>query len=184
LAGRSVDRFIPKDLEVAVKPICLVGSAVVVCLLASVAGTAIAASSKSSTKTSKAFCSVKTSIVPPAADPAVLPPASQGTEYGSAHCSGGLGHGVQADSFTVPSSGDTLARYTMYFGTGSVHGTYHLTPQSSSLNFLATNWTGTMKVTGGTGAWKGVKGTGTMKCSTADGVHTTCKDHLKLKMAG
>jgi len=165
-----------------VKRICLVGSAVAVCLLASVAGTAIAASGKS--KTTKVPCSVKTTIVPAAGDSAVSPPASQGTEFGSANCGGGLGHGVQADSFTVPDSGDTVAKYTMYFATGSVHGTYDLTPQSSSLNFLATTWTGTMKVTGGTGTWKGVKGTGTMKCSSADGVHTSCKDHLKLKMAG
>ena len=164
------------------KRICLVGTAVAVCLLASIAGTAFAASSKS--KTTKVSCSASTSIVPPAGDSAVLPPAAQGTEYGTANCGGGLGHGVQADSFDVPADGDTVAKYTMYFATGNVHGTYDLTPQSSSLNFLSTTWTGTIKVTGGTGAWKGVKGTGTMKCSTPDDIHTSCKDHLKLKMAG
>jgi hypothetical protein len=102
-------------------------------------------------------------------------------QYGPAKCGSLLGAGVQKDSFTVPTSGDTVAKYVMYFNTGTIHGTYDLTPQSSSLNFLATSWTGTLKVLGGTGAYKGVTGTGKMKCGSPDGVHTSCTDKLKLK---
>lgn len=159
--------------------ICLASAALSVCLLASIAGTAIAASSKSSTH--KVKCSTAYSIAVANGESAVLPPESSGTEYGTARCGTLLGGGVQRDTFTVPASGDTVAKYVMYFNTGSIHGTYDLTPQSSSLNFLATDWTGTMKVLGGTGAYKGVKGTGTMTCASNDGVHSSCTDRLKLK---
>jgi hypothetical protein len=37
-------------------------------------------------------------------------------------------------------------------------------------------------VTGGSGSYNGVTGTGTMKCKTLDGVHTTCTDKLELKV--
>jgi hypothetical protein len=149
-----------------------------------VAGTALAASSKSSakaTKATKVSCSVSTSIAVAKGQSDVLPPMAQGDEYGPAKCGSLLGAGVQKDSFTVPTSGDTVAKYVMYFNTGTIHGTYDLTPQSSSLNFLATSWTGTLKVLGGIGAYKGVTGTGKMKCGSPDGVHTSCTDKLKLK---
>ena len=161
--------------------ICLVGATLSVCLLASLAGTALAASSKSSAKATKVSCSVSTSIAVANGQSNVLPPVAQGDEYGPAKCGSLLGAGVQKDSFTVPTSGDTVAKYVMYFNTGTIHGTYDLTPQSSSLNFLATNWTGTLKVLGGTGAYKRVTGTGKMKCGSPDGIHTSCTDKLKLK---
>lgn len=160
--------------------ICLLGATLGVCLLASVAGTALAASSKGGS-TTKVRCSTNTSIIIANGDTGVSPPISQGTEYGTASCNKQFGSGVQKDSFTVPDSGDTVAKYTLYFSTGSIHGTYDLTPQSGSLNFLATSWTGTLKVLGGTGAFKGMTGTGTMNCGTQDGIHSSCKDKLKLK---
>ncbi len=157
--------------------ICLVGAALSVCLLASVAGTAIAASGKSMTKVA---CVTKTSISIASGDTGVLPPVAQGSEFGTVSCNKMFGGGVQKDTFTVPTTGDTMAKYALYFATGTIHGTYDLTPQSSSLNFLADNWTGTLKVLGGTGAYKGVTGTGTMACSSLDEIHTTCTDKLKL----
>lgn len=165
---------------------CLLGAAVSGCLLASVAGTALAAPGKSKTKTktttTNVACSTKTTIMVANGASDVLPPVSQGFEYGDAHCNKGLGSGVQKDSFTVPASGDTMAKVWLYFPTGTLHGTYDLTPQSSSLNFLNTSWTGTLKVLGGTGAYKGVTGTGTLVCNSADQVHTNCTDKLKLKV--
>jgi hypothetical protein len=159
--------------------ICLVGVTLSVCLLASVAGTAVAASSKSSGKY-KVSCSVSTTIAVASGQTDVLPPVAQGSEYGPLTC-GKLGSGVQKDAFTVPLSGDTVAKYTMYFGAGTIHGTYDISPQSSSLNFLASTWMGTLKVLGGTGAYKAVTGTGTMKCGSQDGIHVSCTDKLKLK---
>jgi hypothetical protein len=127
-------------------------------------------------------CSTKTSIMIPSGSSSVSPPAQQGTEFGTGSCGQPLGNGVQHDSFTVPASGDTLAKYTLYFKTGTLSGRYDLTPTGgTSQNFLETDWTGTMKVTGGTGAFKGATGTGTMVCKTMDGVHSTCTDKLRVK---
>jgi hypothetical protein len=164
--------------------ICL-GAALGACILASLAGSAFAASGKSNSKSSssstKVHCATNTSIAVANGVTDVEPPVAQGSEYGTASCNKGLGAGVQKDTFNVPASGDTIAKYTLYFKAGSIHGTYDLTPQSSELNFLATSWMGTLKVLGGTGALKGVTGTGTMMCNSADGIHTSCTDKLKLK---
>ena len=165
--------------------ICLVGAALSLCPLAFVAGPAVAATghrSKHNSAAAKAVtCAAKTSIMIASGDTQVLPPAQQGGEYGIVRCAKMLGSGVQADTFTVPASGDTIAKFAMYFGTGMVKGTYDLTPQSTGLNFLETDWTGTMKILGGTGAYKGVTGAGKMVCKSMDGIHTTCTDRLKLK---
>jgi hypothetical protein len=163
--------------------ICLVGAALSVCPLAFIAGNATAASTKSKSPVTKVACASKTSIMVANGDTGVSPPVSQGSEYGPVQCGGTLGRGILSDSFTVPASGDTVAKYTMYFHTGTVHGTYDISPQPGSLNFLETDWTGTLKVLGGTGAYKAVTGTGTMTCKSLDGIHTTCADKLKLKGA-
>lgn len=163
--------------------ICAAGIALSVGPLALLAGAtgATAKSSKSRVKSTHVVCRVSTSIAVAPGDTSVLPPVSQGSEYGTLSCGGKLlGGGVQRDSFNVPVSGDTLASYTLYFGTGALHGTYDLTPQQIGLNFYATAWAGTLEVTGGTGAFKGYKGTGTMTCQSDDGIHTTCSDRLTL----
>ncbi len=146
-----------------------------------VAATATAASSTSKATVSKVKCSSSTSVTVPAGSNSVLPPAQSGTEYGTISCNKLVGGGVQRDTFNVPASGNTNANVWMYFKGGSLHGSYTLVPSSSSANFLEEDWTGTVNVTGGSGAYKGFTGTGTMKCRTLDGVHTTCTDKLKLK---
>lgn len=157
----------------------LVGAVLGICPLASVAGSASAAGTASPKQ--KVKCATRTSIMLPAGQSSVAPPAQQGSEYGNVHCAK-LGNGVQQDTFTGLASGDTVAKYWMYFHGGTLYGKYDLTPQGgSSSSFLATDWTGTMKVLGGTGAYKGVTGVGTMLCKTMDGVHTACTDRLKLK---
>lgn len=162
--------------------ICVVGIALSVGPLALLAGAtaATAKSSKSKSKATSVSCKVSTSIAVAAGATQVLAPVSSGDEYGMASCGKMLGGGVQRDAFNVPVSGDTLASYTLYFGTGTLHGTYDLTPQTTGLNFYSTTWMGTLKVMGGTGSFKGYKGTGTMACVSNDGIHTTCTDKLKL----
>ena len=162
--------------------ICVAGAALGLCPLAFLAGSAAAAKTKSSAGGGpKIVCSTKTSIMIPSGESSVSPPAQQGSEYGTASCAKPLGGGIQRDSFSVPASGDTVAKYTLYFRTGTLSGTYDLTPTGESQNFLETDWTGAMKVTGGTGAFKGAKGVGTMACKTMDGIHTTCTDKLRVK---
>lgn len=163
--------------------ICVVGAALSVFLLAIGVASATASKSKSrgSNKPVAVTCHAKTSIGVPAGQTGVTPPVSKGSEYGTATC-GKLGHGVQSDKFNIASSGDTLATYTWYLPTGTIRGKYDLTPQEGTLNFLAVTYTGSIKVTGGTGAFAGTKGTGTMTCSSPDSVHTSCTDKLKLHM--
>lgn len=168
--------------------ICLLGTALSVLPLAFGVG---AATAKTKTPTKKPTvkvlhlaCTTNTSIVIALGDTGVTPPTSQGQEYGTSNCESPLGSGVQSDNFTVPDSGDTVATYWWYFHTGAVHGTYDLTPQEGSFNdtnFLEVDWLGTLTVTGGTGEFAGITGTGTMACTTLDGIHTTCNDKLKLK---
>ena len=125
-------------------------------------------------------CVTNVGIMVANGDSAVTPPVQQGSEYGTVHC-GKWGSGVQGDSFTVPDSGDTVADFTWYLRTGTVSGHYDLTPQEGTLNFLNATYDGTLTVTGGTGTFSGIKGTGTMTCATQDGIHTSCTDKLKVK---
>jgi hypothetical protein len=165
-----------------IRRICLVGVALGAVTLAF--GVAVATASKSKTtkaKSTTVYCDTSVSIAVPATDTDVTPAATSGNEYGSVICHQ-LGHGVQADSFTVPNSGDTVARFTFYMPTGTLSGTYDLTPQTGSLGsgFASVSYLGTLKVTHGTGALAGVTGTGTMTCSSPDSIHTSCTDKLKL----
>jgi hypothetical protein len=138
------------------------------------------AARRSKSKPVTIVCKTEVGVMIAAGDTAVTPPAAQGSEYGRASCGKPLGAGAQSDRFTVPDSGDTLAKFTLYFPSGSLHGTYDLTPQSGDLNFLSVGYRGTVKVDGGTGTFQGMKGTGAMSCKTPDGIHTTCTDKFKL----
>ena len=126
-------------------------------------------------------CTTNVGIMIDSGDTGVLPPVQQGTEYGTVKCGKLLGQGVQADAFTVsPITGNTQAHYTLFFHTGSVHGTYTLVPQEAELNFLEVDYLGKLTLGGGTGAYRGLKGTGKMTCQSLDGIHTTCKLELGL----
>ena len=74
------------------------------------------------------------------------------------------------------------ANFTWYFRTGTLSGKYELTPRERTLNFLNVTYDGTLTVTGGTGTYRGIKGSGTMTCATQDGIHTSCTDKLKVKL--
>lgn len=144
---------------------------------------AMEATAASTTAVTKVACTTKVAIgIAPGAT-LLVPPVDQGVEYGAVRCGKLFGNGVQADAFKVPVSGDVLSKYTLYFPSGTVKGAYHLIPQEGSFtdtNFSAVDYLGKLTVTGGTGAFQGVKGTGTMTCSTPDGIHTRCVDKLKL----
>lgn len=148
-----------------------------------------AAANKSATKPTKPTvlkCHMSVSAVPPAGSNTVDQPPAQGFSYGQVHCPS-LGGGVEAQSFNVPDSGDTVGKYWQYFGTGTIHGKFDLSPEEgsgslSSTSFESESWTGTVTVTGGTGTLAGAAGTkGTMNCTSDDTVHLTCTEKIKLK---
>jgi len=139
----------------------------------------------------KLHCTLSLTTEPPPGSNSVDQPASQGSQYGPIHCGRvGFGGGIEADSFTVPDSGDTVGKFTQYFKTGTIKGSFDITPQESeftSTNFESQTWVGTMKIVGGTGVYSGIKsqkGTGVLKCSSPDSVHLTCTEKIKVSMAG
>jgi hypothetical protein len=119
---------------------------------------------------------------------AVIPPVQQGSQYGPLRCGKLLGSGIQAESFTLLDSGDLQGKYAQYFGTGTVHGTFALTPQdtgppSSTTTFANVAYTGTVDVLGGTGAFRKAAGKGKLACASTDGVHFSCTETVRIALA-
>jgi hypothetical protein len=161
------------------RSLCLAGTALGLLPLSLGVATA-AAGGKPARPVAKVACRTSLAITVASGASSVTPPVQKGDEFGSAACNKLFGSGVQADAFTVRSGGNSIGKYTLYFSTGTIHGTYDLTPQEGSLNFLSVDETGPMTVMGGTGTYQGAKGTGTMTCRSQDGIHTKCVDRLKL----
>ena len=115
-------------------------------------------------------------------------PPSQGAQYGPVNCHGAtaFGGGMIATKFNVPDSGDTVGKYTQFFKTGTVKGTFDLTPTESNFSatsFTAQSWQGTLKILSGTGVYQGIKDKklGTFKCTSVDSVHLKCVEKVTLK---
>jgi hypothetical protein len=154
-------------------------------------GVASAAAAKTKAKTTpkpvkfKVTCKSSVGTVPAADDNAVVPPADHGSQYGSVRCGKVFGGGIQADSFKLLDTGDLQGSWAQYYGVGTIHGQFALTPAdtgppSSTTTFSAVTYSGTVTVAGGTGAYKKATGKGTMNCSSTDGVHFACSDTVKV----
>jgi hypothetical protein len=130
-------------------------------------------------------CHISLSTVPPPGSPAVEQPPAKGSQYGPVGCKQ-LGSGIEQDNFKVPDTGDTVGKYWQYFGNGSIHGKFDLTPTEasgalSSSSFSNEAWVGTVTVTGGTGALANAAGKkGTLKCTSGDTVHLRCTEKIEL----
>jgi hypothetical protein len=170
-----------------VRRISLVGAAIIAALLIAAAA-AVAAKTpvKAKPVTTKVTCTLALTAEVPAGDTVVTPGDPQGTQFGFVHCGKLFGSGVQTDPYAQTSSGDVVGSYRQYFATGSIHGQYELavTQQSAptTTTFTAASYAGTVSVTGGSGAYGGATGKGTLACSTTDSIHTSCIEHLKLKL--
>jgi len=170
-----------------VRRISLVGAAIIAALLTTGVA-AVAAKTPVTVKkvTTKVTCTLALTTEVPAGDTVVTPGDPQGTQFGFVHCGKLFGSGVQTDPYAQTSSGDVVGTYRQYFGAGSVHGQYDLavTQQSAptTTTFTAASYAGTVSVTGGSGAYTGVTGKGTLACSTTDSIHTSCTEHVKLKL--
>jgi hypothetical protein len=169
--------------------IWLVVAAMAMGLLAVGVTQAVAAKTKAKPKAKavKVSCKASVGTMPAAGDDSVIPPVQEGSQYGAVHCAKLWGSGIQADSFTLLDSGDLQGKYSQYFGTGTVHGTFALTaedtgPPSSTTTFASVSYTGTVDVTGGTGALKKASGKGTLACASTDGVHFGCTETVKIAL--
>ena len=174
------------------KRICLLGATGAAVLILGVASALAAAphaskggkkSKTPSTITAKVSCasSLALQVAPGAAD--VTPAASDGTQMGSVSCN--TGKGAAWESFTTADSGDMTGKWQSWFNTGSVYGTFALTPSdngppSSTSTFASASYDGTFLIKNGTGAYAHITGAGTMKCSTHDSVHFSCTQSGKV----
>ena len=170
--------------------IWLVGAVIMAGLLTSgvavEAKTPNGATKKAKAKTVKETCKINLTAQIPPGDTTVTPGAPDGAQFGSVGCGRLFGQGVQGDPYSSTPSGDVVGTYRQYFATGSIHGAYDLTITQQSppttTTFTAASYGGTVTVTGGTGTYSGIKGAGTLACSTSDSVHTSCSESLKLKV--
>jgi hypothetical protein len=166
--------------------ICLAVTVVGVAPLA--VGVAVASAAPAKPKAITLNCNVQLTASPLAGTNVVDQPPTQGWMYGPISCPRqGYGSGVEASSFTVPLSGDTVGSFTQYLSAGSIKGKFDLAPQEdlSTSFFSSATWTGTLTVTGGTGVYKGIKSNrnaGTMTCSSDDTVHLMCTEKVKVKV--
>ncbi len=107
------------------------------------------------------------------------PTQASGFVIGFIKCPQPLGHGVISATYSstfnpTTGAGTANGKWTKWLLNGTAHGHYSQTFQFTS-NTNAT-YQSTLVWTGGTGAYTGVKGTGTDSCTTTDGGATeTCQ---------
>jgi hypothetical protein len=106
----------------------------------------------------------------------LAPPGSSGEDFGTVDC-GSFGKGVQHDTLAVTATSPTTATVTgpfkQFFDTGTIHGTVALTANATSAGVVT--YMGMARISGGTGAYKHVRGSAKVECSSPDGgTHNTC----------
>jgi len=115
---------------------------------------------------------------------AVKPPRTLAAEnFGTLSCTPTLGTGVQHDSsFVTPTSrfaGSFTGPYQQFFQTGTIYGHFTISYVTDPAT-LAVTYEGTIAVEGGTGKYKNVRGTGTLKGGSADAIRSTIVEELTL----
>jgi hypothetical protein len=134
-----------------------------------------------SPKPTRVDCSYEATTQIPDNQTETLPSTQQGQQWGSIYCSP-IGWGVRKDAFTVLNNGDVKGTFTAFFRHGTIRGKFAMSQGEGSLglSFQSTSYAGKVKVIGGSGPWKGVKGAGKTTCDSEDGIHFFCDDVLKL----
>ena len=110
--------------------------------------------------------------------------ADQGAQAGSVSCNKLLGGGAMLDRFATDPSGDLSGTYHQYFSAGTVTGEFVLVAGENGTptpeTFTSARYAGTVTLTGGTGVFQGLTGTGRMTCVSRDSLHVRCVERLKL----
>ena len=166
------------------KRICLLGAAIAGILIIGVASALAAAphAAKSGGKKSsgtKLSCkgNLILQVAPGATD--VTPASETGSDAGPVSCKP-FGKGFATLSYTTDAAGDLTGKWQEWFGTGSVYGTFDLTPSdnappTTSTSFSVQSFSGTFVIKSGTGAYAKATGKGTMSANSSDSVHFTLK---------
>jgi hypothetical protein len=120
-------------------------------------------------------------------------PAPTAANYGSTNCGKPFGFGVQKDSSTVTATSLTTGvfegPFKMFFDTGTIKGRFRISYVTTlappvapaTLPTLAgVDYTGTIVVTGGSGAWRRIRGGGTVTGHSPDAKRTSLTEMLTL----
>jgi hypothetical protein len=121
-------------------------------------------------------------------------PAPTAANFGTSSCGKPFGFGVQKDSSTVTRSSLTTGLFEgpfkMFFDTGTIKGTFKIAfvttlappvPPATLPTIAGVVYTGTVAVTGGTGAWRRIRGTGTVTGTSPDAKRTSLTETLTLR---
>ena len=112
------------------------------------------------------------------------PTQASGVVLGVTNCSKPFGNGVISATYTstfnpTTSAGTDNGPFTKWFLTGTFHGRY--TGKYQFTSDTDAHWHNTITVSGGTGAFRGVKGTGSETCTSTDaGATLTCTEVLQV----
>jgi hypothetical protein len=125
---------------------------------------------------------VKRTITCKATVYATKPPASSAEEFGTLSCASPLGKGVQHNRATVTRGADATkgsfsGNAKLYFNTGTVRGTYE---SKFTVQNATASYDGTIKISSGTGEFKGVTGTGTITGSSTNAIKSSLREKLAL----
>jgi hypothetical protein len=103
--------------------------------------------------------------------------------FGTVSCSAPFGEGVRHDTSTLTTTSQTAGSFAgglkLFFNTGTLRGRFTTTFAVAS-GTVAYN--GTLKISSGTGEFAGVTGTGTIRGTSQDGVHSSITEKLTLKI--
>ena len=113
--------------------------------------------------------------------PRGMPP--QTTSFGLVSCprpwGRGLHYGTSSVTPTAAGQGTVAVNFKKYFDRGTIRGTVAGTFTATSPMNITNN--GAVTITGGTGAYRRVKGRGTIACTSTDGgAHRSCTFKLRL----
>ena len=104
--------------------------------------------------------------------------------WGTVNCGRPFGKGVQHTprinvTPTSPTTATGTGSFKRYFDAGAIRGTARIASTADATG--AVTYKGTAKLTGGTGAYKNVRGSATFTCTSQDrGLHATCTEKLTL----
>ena len=151
-----------------------VAAAGVLAVLGVATGLTQAASSSTTATTRKVTCSE--TIV------ATRAGGNNAETFGTVSCSAPFGEGVRHDTSTFLTTSKTEGSFAggvkFFFNTGTLRGRVRMTFTAAGNVAYA----GTLKITSGTGEFAGVTGTGTIRGTSQDGVHSSLTEKLTLKI--
>ena len=150
--------------------------ATLLCSVSLVLATFIFAGAAHAARTQTTVCTLKTFDL--------TPTAIRGEDFGVLKCPRSLGAGVQHNTSILTPTSATTGRFkgssTLYFSRGTVRSRFTLryTISASRIAF-----SGTARVTGGTAAFKGIRGSAKLAGSSRDGgSHSTITERIRVRL--